>query len=291
MWFVFALLSAVFAGLHTFMVKVAAEKKYDTYLLGAFSSFVTAVLALILFIATSPDRFVPGSLYLFGIATGVLFASFTIARMEALKLIDAALFFPLYKVIGPAVVAVIGIFILKESITPAELIGIGLSCAVPLLLISREENHRQKNLRLGLILMAVGTVLASFSAAVNAVAVQGNASLALPLVALANAFAAVVHFGLFLSKHRKAGIRSQMRAFSTKTFLSMSFANGVVQLLSFYFLLLALVDSNLSIVYSINAHYILIPVLLSVWLYKEHWNKQKAAALVLSMLALVLLHR
>jgi multidrug transporter EmrE-like cation transporter len=82
-----------------------------------------------------------------------------------------------------------------------------------------------------------------------------------------------------------------MRAFSTKTFLSMSFANGVVQLLSFYFLLLALVDSNLSIVYSINAHYILIPVLLSVWLYKEHWNTQKAAALVLSMLALVLLHR
>lgn len=291
MWFIFALLSALFAGLHTFIVKVGAERKYDTYLLGTFSSLITAVASMALFLAVSPDDYIPLSLYGYALVTGVLFAGFTIARMEALTMIDAAIFFPLYKVIGPALVAGIGIFILHETVSTPELIGIALSCLVPLLLISRHENTRQKNLQLGLILMVVGTTLASISAAVNAVAVYENAGFALPLVALANAIAAIVHFGLFLWKHRVSGVRKQIQLLSTPSFLSISLANGVVQLFSFYFLLLAIAGDSLSIVYSINAHYILIPVLLSVWLYKEHWNLQKAAALVLSMLALVLLHR
>ncbi len=45
----------------------------------------------------------------------------------------------------------------------------------------------------------------------------------------------------------------------------------------------------LGIVYTITSIYILIPIILSIIIYKEHWNTQKVVAIVVSILALGLL--
>jgi hypothetical protein len=39
----------------------------------------------------------------------------------------------------------------------------------------------------------------------------------------------------------------------------------------------------------IHAHYILVPIILSIWWYGEHINTRKVAAVVLSFLAISLL--
>lgn len=291
MWFTFALLSALFGGLHMFLLKMSVEKKYDTYLLSATSSFVSAVAGCVVVAVTTGWGAVPTVLYWVGALSGVLFAGFSIARMEGLRYIDAAIFFPLYKVIGPALVALIGIALLNEGVTPIELLGIILSCLVPILLITRQENGRQKNLKLGLILMVVGTTLASLGAAVNSIAVDDFPALALPMATLANFFTFITASLLYFRRHPQGELYHTTKGIATRGFMAMSLVNGLMQLTSFYFLLLAFAVGNLSLVYSINAHYIVIPVILSVIFYKEHWNKQKALALAISVLALVLLHR
>jgi len=222
--------------------------------------------------------------------SGVLFLGFTVARLESLHFIDSAIFFPLYKVGGPALVAVFGILWFHDKVSPLELAGIVLSCLIPLLLITRQENHRQRNLRLGLLFMLVSTVLSAIAIVINTLAVKSGPDLSLPLVAIANGFAALVGILLFARRHKQAGFIRSLRDHVTRPMLLLGFVIGIMQLLSFYLLLLAIAANDLSIVYSINAHYILIPVVLSVWLYKEHWNIQKAVALILSILALILLH-
>ncbi len=290
MWFIFALLSVLFAGLHTFSQKVAVERKCDVYLLNALSTFFSFVLGGLFFTLTSSWALIPAPVYWLAILSGIIFIIFTVARMEALRFIDSAIFFPLYKVIGPAIAAAIGIFLLKDAVSPGEVVGIVLSCAVPLLLISRIEHHRQKNLKLGLILLVFGTLLASINAALNSIAVKGDASLALPFLVIAHGCGAAFGLFLFLRKSPKDGRAQALRSTCTKQFLLMSLIVSVFQFCSFYSFLLAFSGGDLSIVYSINAHYIVIPVILSVIFYKEHWSVRKACALIISLLALVLLH-
>jgi len=49
------------------------------------------------------------------------------------------------------------------------------------------------------------------------------------------------------------------------------------------------VDGTLAIVQTIHSMYILIPIVLSIIFYNEHWNLQKAVAIILSVLSLALL--
>src|SRR5262245_12023212 len=109
-WFLYSLISALFAGFHTFTLKVSVEKKYDTYLLSAISSYISFACGALLVMYTTGWASVPLYVYGFGLVGGILFTGFTLARMEGLRYLDSAIFFPLYKVIGPALVAILGIF-------------------------------------------------------------------------------------------------------------------------------------------------------------------------------------
>jgi uncharacterized membrane protein len=51
----------------------------------------------------------------------------------------------------------------------------------------------------------------------------------------------------------------------------------------------AMSTGQVSLVYTIQAHYIVIPIILSVIYYKEHMDLRKFAAVVLSMVAIGLL--
>lgn len=291
MWFLFALLSALFAGLQSFLNKVAAERKYDTYHISASSSIVSFLAAVVLFLFTSSSlENIPSLLYWLALASGIFYVGRTITQLEALQFIHAAIFFPLYKVIGPAVVTLVSIILLKDHLSFPELVGIILSCIVPLLLITRAEHHRQKNLRLGLILMVISTVLAAMTVVVNALAVQPNALLTIPFMVIAYAFSAVIGIVLYFRRYKMKDMYSTFKSHCTVPMLVLGTGIGLLQCISFFFLLLAFSASDVSVVYSINAHSIVIPVILSVWLYKEHWNKQKALALVVSIVALILLH-
>jgi drug/metabolite transporter (DMT)-like permease len=251
----------------------------------------TFILALLWFFLSSASlRDATPLLWWLGIGSAAFYVVRTLTQLEALRFIDAAIFFPLYKVIGPALVTVIGVFLLKDVLTSAELIGIILSCVVPLLLITRAEHRRQNNLWFGLLLMLVSTSFAAVTAALNAYAVKPSAELAVPFMAIGYGFGFLFATLWYVQKHKLPQIADVLRNHSTREALTVGVAIGVFQIISFYFMLLAFVGADLSVAYSVNAHYILIPVILSVWFYKEHWNKQKAAALVVSILALVLLH-
>lgn len=291
MWFVYALLSTFFSGFHTFSVKVGAENKFDTYLLSGLSSLVSFFCGLLLYLIASPAEPISLMLWWFAGVSGVLFAAFAFARLESLKYMDAALFFPLYKVIGPALVAVIGIFLLHENVSFGETVGIVLSCLVPLLLITPQEHHRQKNLKLGLILMTASTTIAAIASVVNSLAVEGNASAALPLAFIVNGIVFALGAVMFVRRRPGSAERLPLKSHFTRPFILLCLANGILQFLGFYTQLLGFSENYLTLVYSVTSHYIVIPVILSVWVYKEHWSKQKAFALVVSICALILLHR
>jgi drug/metabolite transporter (DMT)-like permease len=65
--------------------------------------------------------------------------------------------------------------------------------------------------------------------------------------------------------------------------------SSIIAVCSFGTFMKALSLSPLSLLYTIHAHYILIPIIFSVFYYKEHIDRKKVFAVFLSMIAIAFL--
>ena len=146
LWFIYALASTVLGGLHMFFVKMASERGHDASFSTLLSSAAAALIAwaFVFTLGISSDSW--KEILLFAAASGVLYAITCITRIESLRRIDTTIFFPLYNTFGPIFAVLLGFLVFGERFTWWEFGGILLSITVPLLLIHKEENTRQKAL-------------------------------------------------------------------------------------------------------------------------------------------------
>jgi drug/metabolite transporter (DMT)-like permease len=177
---------------------------------------------------------------------------------------------------------VIGVLFLKESLTMPEWLGVILGLITPLLLITKSEHHRQNHLKKGLLLMLLSALMAALAAAVNKYGADLFSSI-LILAALIYVFSAL--FGMLLTLIH--GNNSKHGKHSTNAPVVFCFVMGALGYLSFATIMIAFsLGGLLSVVYTINSMYILVPIVLSIIYYKEHWNLQKVLAIAASLLAL-----
>lgn len=281
-WHLLAIASVIFAGLFSFVLKVGAERGYSSAVLNA----IAAVVSLMITLAAGwwSGESVTPYVALLALANGGLFIFGSLARSDALGAIDATLFFPIYKIVGPALVLLSGLVLLGERLTLLQSIGFALSLSVPLLLIDHLERGRQKDLVRGVRLAVIAAVCISagqvFSKMVMA---TGTGPFLYSSVAYAMTFAGI---GMpWIYKHRGDSVRAS----NWREMLGISVLAGILQCLGFITLLYAFRSGPMSTTYAINSTYILIPIVLSIYYYGEHWNARKVIAIALSIGAVVLL--
>jgi len=282
-WFIYALASAVFAGVHIFSQKVAVERGHSSIINNTGNVLMSAAIAItvVLVFFNFNGDWKYG--LLLGLVTGVMHIIGSIFRMDSLKYIDTAIFFPLYKTVGPIFTLILGIIFFSESFSFTEWVGILFGMAVPILLLSRGEKNRQSNLFFGLILMLLSALFTAVAAGISKYAVDVFESIFV-FMAVSQTFGAITGVTrYFLSGKKKEA------TIINKEVIFFSLMGGVLQFLSFSSLLLAFKDGGLAIIYTVNSFYILIPIVLSVIVYKEHWSIRKSLAIILSITALVFL--
>jgi drug/metabolite transporter (DMT)-like permease len=287
-WFWLAIISALVAGVGSFTHKVAVMRKHDIAVLSVYSSVISGI---ILFFCT---LYFAGFNHFWEISTIVAFVGAVtylmtlILKIESLKLIDTIVFFPVYKLCGPLFAILLGIVFFKESFSSIEWAGLVLSLCVPLLLITKAENLRQKNLRLGLYLLFTAAVIGSLSIALFKYGTDITNNVWLYL--LVSEMFTVVSACLLLAKRHKGFALNFFKTESSPTALKLVLIMGITQSLAAITIIFAFVEGGtLGIVYTIHSLYILIPIVLSVIFYNEHWNVQKAVAIALSIVAVGLL--
>jgi len=280
------LASTVLAGLTLFVQKVVAEERRSSAFNGFFMYGGSGILALVLFftIKDVPPHW--EMIALFGFMGGAIHGLGNFIRIESLKHIDSVLFFPLNKILGPLLVVIGGFTFFADQLTLMQYVGIGLSLTVPLLLVSSVEHHRQKNLVLGLQLLVVSTVLTAMSLLLTKQGFSYGPAVLLMLCASQTA-GMLASAGILLKQHG-AGLSMIMHADRRDVLLGL--VSAFFGLLSAYALFMALSTGLVSLVYVIQAHYILIPIILSVWWYGDHINFRKFAAVAISFLAITMLY-
>lgn len=284
--FWWAIAATVLAGVQIFTQKIVAQEGRDSAFNGVWGYGISALLAgvSVLVAYGIPHNWL-------SIAALSLFAGFvhgigSYARIESLKYIDTVIYFPINKVLGPIVVVAGGVWWFGDNLTLQQYIGIALSLSVPLLLVSSAEKHRQTNLQLGLVLLVISTLLTAFSGLLGKEGTTIDTTI-LFFMCLSQFAGAISSLLIYLKQKGLRGIR--FSANDRRDFF-LGGLNGVLQFLSFYSFLKAISLGLISIVYVIHAHYILIPIILSVWWYKEHINLRKLMAVIVSCLAIGLLY-
>lgn len=288
-WFILSLIAAVFAGLHIFIQKVGSVRGYNSSLLNTYSSGLSSVIGFA--VAGVVEGFGGISWLMIAVAalSGVVYIIGSNLRMDAMRYIDATILLPLHKFVSPLVALLLGVVFFSETFSMTQLIGIVLGITVPLLLITRTERTRQVDLSRGLILMVISALFVAAGAAINKAGTDLFAAVLL-FAACANAIATIA--GVLLYRYRKKDVSSVIPEihFADKKLLVLSAVSGVIQFISFAAFILAFaLGGTLAIVYTIHSLYILIPIVLSIIFFKEHWNAQKAVAIILSIAALGLL--
>jgi len=275
-----------FAGFALFMQKIVAEEGRSAAFNGMLAYGITGLIALALLVPSLqsvPDDW--GIIAFFGLTAGAIHGLCNFLRIESLKHIDSVLFFPLNKVFGPLLVVIGAVVLFKDTLSFVQYIGIGLSLTVPLLLVSSVEHSRQKNLSLGLKLLLVSTVLSAVSLLLTKQGLLYGSAI-LFMLCMSQITGTLASVAILLRQH---GAGFKMFSHADRRDVHLGVLSGIFMFISSYCLFAALSTGLASVVYVIQAHYILIPIVLSVWWYRDHINMRKFAAVVVSFFAIALL--
>ncbi len=283
LWFVYALLAAVASGLHGFLYKMIAQKKFDPDTIVMHSYFWISILSFILLVFNFPDDVFDRILSTFVIAllAESIFYFCLQIRIKSLRYIDTSIFFPAYKTVGPMLVLISGYVLFQENLSDRELLGVFLGIITSLFLISKSERDDQQILK-GLRLMFFSTVLGviAYIFFKLVIELQLNSYLFVFISSIIG-----LSVGLFQGNKKKK--LSLPKFTENKGFYVVGLLSGIVGFSVKLFGLLALVG-NMAVVYTIASFSILITIILSVIFYKEKMNLRRFISIILSILVLLL---
>jgi len=283
-WLIWALISAIAGGLYNFSYKVIAERKYDTNLSATYS-YLTATILSWVFCIYSGSFFVSYDVFLVTLVLSFINISFfyisVISRVESMKNIDTVIFYPLYKTFWPIIVTAISLLYFQEFLTFKESLWILVGITIPLMLITKTENRIQKNLKLWVILVIVTAFVTSISSAMTKMVYTLWWS---PEIFLFSwLFIGTIYSMLAYNFHGKKNIHK----YQTHWILKFSILAWCIHAFAFYSFILAM-QWNLAIVFTINSFSILVPIVLSIIFYWEHFNLKKWIVIALSIVSILL---
>lgn len=290
-WFNWAILSATCFGIYSFFYKRAAEEKADVITIQIVMPSTVIILSVLLLSTTNLPigdniPFIAGVAFL----QGILFYLTTVTRLKSFEYdIPSHIVFPIIKS-STILIVLISALIFNEFnnlYEPKRATGIFLAILATYLLLPGNRNLNKLS-RIGLI-FAVAAMFSSAGASISSkylfsVSELNNAEV--------NIFGFILFSNivtLFLSFGNMYASSSKSKRYDFNHGLSWGIIMGVLNFIGFSAFLQAIKYGDLSLVATINALYILIPIVLSAIVYKEKLNVTSKFAVILSILAIILI--
>lgn len=282
LWLIYAICSIFAAGLFNFTHKVAAERNYDVFLMNIYSYVITIIVtwSYLVFNEIILGIDILLILFVFSFINWLFFFISVFTRVESMKNIDTVIFFPLYKTFWPIIVTLISLFYFWETLTVKEVIWIIVWITVPLLLLTKSENKIQKNLFKWVILILVTAFLTAITSSISKEIMIREYDVILFMFLVSFFWLIFAQISYKIQKKKK-------KIYNPDWMVKFSIISWIFYLVSFFFFTSAL-EWNLAVVFTINSFSILIPIILSIFVYKEHFNFKKWLVILLSILSVIL---
>lgn len=284
-WYFFSLAALLLMGTQRFLYKVAAERHCSSTLTTAvFMGTVTVLSGAAFFLAGGRVTH-PSALVALALINSTSFALATVASMEALRRLPAAITFPLTR-LSLVVVILFSLLYLHERLVPQQEAGLLLGLAA-VAVLAREvagggaaPRERSRGGFPFLLLCVLGGATATISSRFAAVTTSKFAFMALSYL---------LGTGFSLSIDRLWGRRQDNARPAAAVRIGLLM--GLLNFLGFYAFLTALSRGPLAIVALITGMHFVIAIALSALLYRERLSPRRLLGIGLTLLAVLLLGR
>jgi len=290
LWFWAAIGGMILAGISNFIFKLVAKNDLDSEIF-SLAGGVTSIIFLVPLVFLLDSFYIESTLAVIVMFVASIVAAFIgVWKVYALRFIDTTIYFPLFKLLSSLAAIVFSIVIFADSFSDYEWLGLILGLVVPLLLITRSENSRQNNLLYGLLLVGVtGTLSAAVAAAHKFATDLSPNAITLTLVVSLGIICGSM-LAMLIKRGISAGFKHIRTVEQKKKIIILATIRSVVVSTSVILILYAYtLGGSLAIVHTIHSMYILIPIILAIIFYNEHWNWQKVTAIGLSVVSLAFL--
>ena len=287
-WILYTLGATLLYGLLNFLFKAAAERGHDADGLVNAVGLTVALLAFASLAVTQPRPWsVLPPVLAYAFFNGLFFALGSLAKYGALRHAPAAIVFPLnrLKTVG---VVLIGILAFQETPRPLQFAGLAAGLAVlALILFEPRPAHAPHHPvhRLGLLLALASAAFTALSMTVGKLLAESPHN---RLAYIGASYSLVFFFTLGRAALSRRTAPRPPPARRTERLL-FGLAIGSLNFAGYFLVLQAFGSGPLSLSQAIFSSSILVPVLLSRWLYREKLTPARWTALALAILSVALL--
>lgn len=283
-WYAYSVAALLLLGAQRFLYKVAAERACASALTTAVFMGTVTLLSGAAFLLTSasvPDLAV---LALLALVNSVSFAGTTIAHIEALRHLPAAVTFPLTR-LSLGVVVLVSVWMFDERLSPGQWLGVLLGFAVVAVLARdasgavRTDGNRRSGFLLVTVCIVCGAV-AAISSKVAALSTSTSGFMALSYL-LGTGFAMAID--------KRWGTAAQPGR--RREAVGIGVAMGVLNFIGFSAFLQALTSGPLSAIALITGMHFVIAIVLSALLYRERLTLLRGIGTLLTLLSVLLLRQ
>jgi len=287
-WFYIAILSTIIYGGINFMYKLAAVHKLPSHLILNKSALSVSILSLF-FVLLSKSHFTGiFQILFFAIINSTFFGLGTISKIQSLKYIPSSYAFTITKM-NSVFLVIFGIFIFHDKPNLNQWIGIVISFGILAFIsfsISNEkfELKTKKTQNLGFIL----AVLAALSTSISMLTGKFASSVVPKLNYMFVSYTLVFIYTIIINKTYYRNSENPTKDAKNKILL-FGIIIGILNFAGYYLVLNAFEKGPLTLIQGINSNSFIIPIVLSIIIFKEKFTYKNAIVLILSIISVLLI--
>ncbi|MDQ7008704.1 MAG: EamA family transporter [Candidatus Gracilibacteria bacterium] len=276
LWFIYAVLSAIFVGIYKFLNKIIAKKGINKNNFLLYVS-LTQIFINIIYVIYTESYFYMTLLFGVLIILRTIFSTeLAINMIKSLKYIDSSLFFPSNHIIKMGGGFIIGMYVFGESLNSNEIIFLFFGIISVIFLGYKKGEYKNKDFKKGIYFMILSSLFLVGTSSINKY-IGENESITLYML-LSSIFS--VFYILYKIKIKKEKI------IFNKTEFNYGLLLGILGFFGFAFYLNAMTDGKLVVVQLISTITTLIPIILSYIFLKEEVNRFRIIGLILFLVNL-----
>jgi drug/metabolite transporter (DMT)-like permease len=289
-WMIYTLFATLLYGVLNFLFKAAAERGHDADGLVNVVGLSVALMAFGTLWATTrhPWAQLTRPVLAYAFFNGLFFALGSLAKVGALKRAPAAVVFPLNRLNTLAVMA-IGFVFFHETPRPMQVLGIAAALGV-LGVITLEQRKHFRTARgaamLGGILLALASAVCTSLSMTVGKLLADSSSNRIAYIGASYTLVFLFTLGRNLAAHRGRAFRFHRRTGEMAVFGA---AIGLLNFAGYFLVLQAFGSGPISLSQAIFSSSIVVPIVLSRWLYREELTPLRVAAVGLAILSVVLM--
>jgi len=287
-WFIYTIIYTVIYGVINFMYKVAAVHKLPSYRIVNRSAATISVLSLIIILVTQSEFLNLKWILIFSAINSTFFGLGSIVKIQSLKKIPSSFAFPITKM-NSAFLIIYALIIFNENPTLQQWSGILISFAI-LAYISvniKQDKTAQidKKQQLAGVLLAL---LAAFSTSISMLTGKFASTEVPKLNYIFTSYTLVMIYTFIINKtiYRKAEKPAKQ---DRKKIILFGSIIGVLNFAGYYLVLTAFSTGPLSLIQGISSNSFIIPILLSIFIFKEKFTYKNAIVVALAILSILLI--